>query len=204
MDAVHHEQWLQTTWVEWDFDGRQQHLWDKERHFARVRWKNNEVLLNLHSLGGIAKVNGHLVMGSERQDLIAAAWAHWANDSFWLNPISKLFDEGTRRGLVSLEEGRQGLMVTYDSGGVTPGDSYLWMFDENFRPTAWKMWVGILPIGGLETSWEDWIESETGALFATKHQIKVLRLEITGIKTGQSWQNLNYKTDPFEELVANL
>jgi hypothetical protein len=29
--------------------------------------------------------------------------------------------------------------------------------DENYVPSAWREWVSIVPIGGFETSWEDYI-----------------------------------------------
>jgi hypothetical protein len=31
----------------------------------------------------------------------------------------------------------------------------LYLVDENYIPKAWRMWVSIIPVGGIETSWED-------------------------------------------------
>ena len=33
-------------------------------------------------------------------------------------------------------------------GGVTPGDTYLWILDDSGRPVAWRVWVKILHIPG--------------------------------------------------------
>jgi hypothetical protein len=35
-----------------------------------------------------------------------------------------------------------------------PGDSYVWFVTKITK--AWRMWVSIIPVGGLETTWEDW------------------------------------------------
>jgi hypothetical protein len=72
--------------------------------------------------------------------------------------------------------------VTYTSGGSTPGDSYLWLLDNNFKPKAFKMWTSILPIDGIESSWTDWITTESGAQLPTFHKFLVFGLEITDIK----------------------
>jgi hypothetical protein len=42
----------------------------------------------------------------------------------------------------------------YASGGSTPGDSYMWSMKTIYQKLG--EWVSIIPVGGLETSWEDW------------------------------------------------
>ena len=106
----------------------------------------------------------------------------------------------TRGMLVDLEDGSKGLLIHYSSGGVTPGDSYLWILDENGRPVKWKMWVGILPIGGLEASWGEWKTMPTGWQVATQHEIGSYTLIISDLKAGNSWESIGFKEDPFAPL----
>lgn len=201
--AVDAEAWAQTGAVSWTFAGRNAHLWDKDRHLARVRWKDTEVLLDLTRRDGRATVKGEPVHGKEAEALFEDAWARWANDSFWLNPLVKLFDEGTARAIVPLEDGGQGLLLTYSSGGVTPGDSYLWIPGPDGRPTAWKMWVSIIPIGGVETSWDGWQQLSTGAWVATLHEGAVgPTLELTEVQGAASLAELTGGDDPFAPLFS--
>jgi hypothetical protein len=44
------------------------------------------------------------------------------------------------------------------------------------------MWVDILPINGLEATWENWIVTESGAQLPTFHKLVFLGLELTDIK----------------------
>jgi hypothetical protein len=90
-------------------------------------------------------------------------------------------------------------MVSYSSGGVTPGDSYLWILDENNRPVAWKMWVKIIPIGGVRSSWADWVQLPTGAWVATSHKTAFLTSKITNLEAGMSLTDLGMDKDPFAE-----
>ena len=199
MQAIGHENWEQTGAVRWRFRGKNDHLWDRKRHLARVRWDDVEVLINLSTRKGRATRAGTPVPAEELEPLLQKAWAYWANDSFWLNPVSKAFDDGTRRALVDLEDGRKGLLVSYESGGVTPGDAYLWILDENNQPVAWKMWVQIIPVGGLETSWEAWSELKTGVRVSSLHKTPLGDLRLDNIEAATTLAELE-PNDPFADL----
>jgi hypothetical protein len=72
--------------------------------------------------------------------------------------------------------------VTYKSGGSTPGDSYLWQLDEFGNPTSYKMWVKIIPIGGLEASWDEWKITQTSAKLPSNHTLLSMNLEISNLE----------------------
>ena len=109
-------------------------------------------------------------------------------------------DEGASRAVVELDNGEKGLLVTYGAGGVTPGDSYLWLFDEKGLPKAWQMWVNIIPVGGVKATWEDWTQLYLGNKIALSHKIGPLNVKISGLKAGASYQTLGFSTDPFYRL----
>ena len=160
--------WDKTGGVRFDFRGARSFLWDKKRDFVDVKKGDVEVLLDLWDHGGFVQRAGADVTGPERDKLLADAWGWFCNDTFWLNPLVKLFDAGTARELVTLD-GARGLKVTYGAGGVTPGDTYVWLVDDDGRPRAVRMWVSVLPAKGLEFSWEGWVTLATGAKVASKH-----------------------------------
>ena len=112
---------------------------------------------------------------------------------------SKIFDDGTSRKIVEMEDGSKALLITYSSGGATPGDSYLWILDENNLPKAWKLWVSIIPWGGLEFSWEEWQTLETGVKVSTKHHSFVRDVNLSDIKAAENLSDL-MEEDPFAEL----
>jgi hypothetical protein len=199
--AVKLDAWDAMEAIRWDFGGRQQHLWDKRRNLIRVRWKDIEVLRPLDTAKGIVKVDGKPVEGEREAELLKAAYAHWANDSFWLNPIGKLFDEGVTRGLAKNGDGETGLLITYSSGGVTPGDAYLWLVDANHRPTAWQMWVSIIPVGGVKATWSEWVDV-AGAQISTAHDIGPLPLALTDV-VGGALSDVAPGGDPFAALTAS-
>lgn len=199
--AVNADAWRNDTGaVWWNFRDRNVHLWDRKRGFVRVRWGDNEVLLDLSTKSGVARVGGQVVSGAKAKALLDDAYGRWANDSFWLNPVVKLFDPGTQRALVQLEDGSNALLITYGAGGVTPGDSYLWKVGPDGLPTAWKMWVDIIPIGGLEVSWERWKNLSTGAKVATLHQ-GLFTLELKDVIGAREVAAVE-PDDPFAPLVG--
>lgn len=197
--AVDKGAWARTGAVRFTFAGRNHHLWDRRRGLARVRSGDSEVLLDTGKAQGRAYLRGIEAQGGERDRLVKKAYAAWINDTFWLNPLAKLFDDGTERLLVE-EGGARALLLQYRSGGLTPGDGYLWLLGDGGRPRAWRMWVSIIPIGGLEASWEGWTKLPTGAWIATKHRLAGLSVELTDLAGAATLAELEPGPDPFARL----
>ena len=202
--VINKEAWARTGAVRWYFGGRNRHVWDRTRMLSRVEWGGDKrVLLNLTTKNGLAFVGDKQVSGSQEQKLLAKAYAHWINDSFWLNPLVKLFDDGVERKLVQEPDGTQALLITYGGGGLTPGDAYLWLLDGNGRPRAWRMWVSILPIKGIESSWAGWIALPTGAWVASEHRTPLFPLRLSDIAGASTLAELEPGADPFAALVQS-
>ena len=195
LDALNYEAFKKTRYLRWDFGGRQQYFFDKEANKAIISWKANKVLMQLDTQEGTAYKEGKEVSGEAKAKLLAAAWKHWCNDSFWMFAPFKVFDPGTTRKIVKDKDGREGLMVEYVTGGVTPGDGYLWLLDDNYRPTGYKMWTGIIPVKGMYASWEDYKTYE-GAQYATKHKLG-FTLEMEDFLAGNDLSAFGYNSDPF-------
>ena len=202
MQAVNKSAWDSTHFVSWKSPAGNTFVWDKTRNFVQVEWRNNKVLLDIYKQSGKAWTNQTAVTDVEAsQKLIQSAYKFFVNDAFWLNPIAKFYDEGVERSIVTLADGREGLLVAYTTGGVTPGDAYLWLSDANGVPTAWQMWVGIVPIGGLEFSWEDWLTLPTGAKVSMLHKTKWgLAIPQMNVKAAENLEGLGVKADLFSSL----
>ncbi len=199
LNAIDKTAWDTTTYVQWNFMGMHSFLWDKKRHFVKVNWDDNEVLLDTKKVAGKAFQDGIEQIGPAADELIQNAWSFFCNDSFWLNAPAKAFDPGTERSIVTQEDGNEALLVTYASGGVTPGDSYLWVLDENGLPKSWKMWVKIIPIGGTEATWEKYTTLSTGAKISTLHN-GLIELNITDLKGATDLAGMGLTEDPFTGL----
>ncbi len=202
LQAVDKPAWDTTTWVRWTFAGRNSYIWDRKRHLVEISWGGgNKALLSPDQNKGQAFVDGLPVEGDKEEQLVKTAMWLFFNDSFWLLAPTKAFDPGTERQLVDLkEEHSKGLLVTYTSGGATPGDSYLWILDENGLPSAFKMWVNIIPVGGLKASWENWQTLPSGAKYAASHLLLGgYDVQITNVKSGSTWEQLDLDEDPFAE-----
>ena len=182
LKSLNQDAYLSTGVIDFSFSGHH-YAWNKAENIVEVRWASHRVLLELDDLSSSVVYNDQAQILEERPDLIDQAAAYFYNDSYWLVAPFKVFDPGVERRLVLLEDENDALLVTHSSGGVTPGDSYLWLLDENARPIAFKMWVSVLPIGGLKVTWEDYVQTETGAYFATRHQMGPLTIRIRDLKT---------------------
>ncbi|QCX00002.1 hypothetical protein FGM00_07770 [Aggregatimonas sangjinii] len=182
--AINNEQYQKTRFLEWSYvGGRHQYKWDKENGKVTVSWNDFKVLLNLYMPDKSAVFeNGVEIIGDNRSELIETAISYFNNDSFWLVAPFKVFDKGTSRSLVALEDGSNGLLVTYSEGGTTPGDAYLWKLNDSGFPISYQMWVKIIPIGGLEATWDDWKIMENGLFLPTSHELGPITLSMGEVR----------------------
>lgn len=182
LQSLDYEAYQNTNYIEWTFKKRHHYNWKKNEATCMVYWEDYKIDLNLKDTSkSKAYIHNFEVGGEQAIILIAKATKFFNNDSFWLVAPYKVFDEGTTRSIVTLKNGKSALLVTYESGGSTPGDSYLWHLNDDGKPISFQMWVDILPIDGLEASWSDWTTTESGAQLPTFHKMLVLGLEITDL-----------------------
>jgi hypothetical protein len=196
--AIDIEAWQAIPLVAWSFRNENHYVWDKNLHVSQVKWKDYEAVINLDTQEGEVYQNGNKLSGDEAKEALDQAYASWCNDSFWLNAPAKIRDGGTVRSLVLLDDGTEALLVQYLDGGVTPGDAYLWVTDENGLPRYYRMWVSIIPVGGLKATWENWQEYE-GTMIAGQHKIGPARIDVANIRTGSSAQDFNLPADYFSK-----
>src|SRR5258706_10141939 len=202
--AVGVDGWARTGAVRWTFRGKFHHLWGRARSFDRVRWGRNEVLLDISRQAGRAFRDGaELTDAAEIKRLVDKAYAAWINDSFWLNPIPKFFDDGVTRERLELD-GRAALLIHYGKGGLTPGDRYLWLLGDGNRPRAWRLYVSVLPVKGLQATWDGWVTLPTGAQISTVHRILGLPgVRMDDVAGAATLAELEPGADPFAALTVS-
>lgn len=198
LNSLNKPAWDSLKYLKWEFMRGQKYLWDKQNNAVVVEWNDNKVILDLDQIDGVAFKGGQKITGEEKNASIQKAWSIWCNDSFWMFAPYKIFDPGTKREIVKTADGEKGLMVTYESGGVTPGDSYLWLLDDNNIPTGFKMWTSIIPVKGIYISWENWKTIDGGAKLAISHKSPLLSFDMKGVQEGDSPSDLGFSNDIFK------
>lgn len=81
-----------------------------------------------------------------------------------------------------MDDGSDALLITYTTGGSTPGDSYLWLLNDDGFPNAFKMWVDIIPIGGINATWDDWLVTESGVFLPKSHKVGPMTLNMGDVE----------------------
>ena len=201
--AVNLKAWYQIPAISFEFIGKNKHLWDKKRGLSRIVFgkekDQTELLFHISSKRGIAFHNGVRLQGEEELAAVKDGYSRWANDTFWLNPITKLRDKGVTLSVA--QDDPKALIVAFSSGGVTPGDTYQFHIGDDGKPESFNMWVSVIPIKGVSLSWKDWQEVG-GAWVASTHRFAFgVPVKITDIKAGQSAAELNNGVDPFARLL---
>ena len=175
LNVINNEAFENTEILEWSFRDVHFYKWYKQENIVEVSWDSNKVILHTNDSS-----KSEVFVASkkvENKELLKKATALFNNDSFWLLAPYKIFDAGTERRIVSYD-GKDALLITYTSGGTTPGDSYLWILDENYVPTSFKMWVSIIPIGGISGTWSDWKNTAAGIKLPTEHTLSIFGMKI--------------------------
>ena len=176
LNALNYEAYENTEKIAWNFRNDHFYKWNKQENVVAISWANYKVILHTNN-----QKKTEVFIDDKRvenTEIIKKATDFYNNDSFWLVAPYKVFDTGTERRIVKYE-GKDALLITYTSGGSTPGDSYLWILNENHLPTSFKMWTNIIPIGGLSATWSDWKNTESGIKLPTKHRLSLFGLEIS-------------------------
>lgn len=161
--------------IKWSFRNEHHYTWHKQENIVHISWAQYKVTLHTKDPEkSEVYIDGNLTGNKE---LITQAQDFFNNDSFWLVAPYKVFDPGTERRLVKYN-GKDALLITYTSGGSTPGDSYLWILDDNYLPRSFKMWVSIIPMGGVSATWSDLKNTESGIKLPKSHTFSLFGLQL--------------------------
>lgn len=165
--SLNYEGYKRLEEISWTFRGKNKYVWNKKERTVLAEFNEAIVLLNF------ATDQHEIVKSNElpKDELIQAAISNFYNDSFWMAAPFKVRAKSAVRQYVETGDG-PGILVTYGSGGVTPGDSYLWVLDENYRPKYWRFWTQRVPLQGMKFKWKGW-RQEKGIWFSTKHKGQV-------------------------------
>ncbi len=176
LEALNYDAYENLDVLEWSFRRKHFYKWYKKEHIVAVSWDNNKVILHTNEQEKSEVFINNIKI--ENKEVLSNAIAFFNNDSFWLVAPYKVFDAGTERRIVNYKN-KDALLITYRSGGTTPGDSYLWILNEKFLPTSYKMWTSIIPIGGISATWSDWKNTEAGIKLPTQHKLSLFGVEIS-------------------------
>lgn len=182
--------------------GGRAHFADLRRGFTEVAFakSSNQYLVQYVKDGrGIVYKNRKLVSGQEAQDVIQQAIKFSINDMYWLNPFVQMRAPGAVRKIT--EDGQ--LVIHYPEGGITPGDTYVIHSGPDGLPDHWKLWVSVLPLKGMQFTFEDWREISPGVRVSLMHRSFFKDVEMREVRAFSSYPDPENK-DRFAELVEMI
>ena len=168
LKTIKHEAYKNTRYIDWSFGGRRAYKWDKKEHIIEVSWGNTRVILHPNNLEKSTVFIDNIETTEDIEKVVKRAESSFNNDSFWLVAPHKLFEDGIIRTVVQVE-GRDALKVKYTTGGSTPGDSYIWVLNDEFLPIKYLMNVPSMKMNQVPATWEEWFTTASGTLFPKNH-----------------------------------
>ena len=176
--AADYDKWQNTAAVTFVFRGDDRVFWDKKRKLIEVQFKKNTVQFS-EITGKSLCLEGERRLLDECGELTQAAVKRFYNHTFWLNPVFHIQSPGTERALVENDK----LLVSFKSGGSTPGDAYLFTADEEGKVADMRMWVSILTIKGMRAVFSDYRTTETGVRIAHHHKLSgIVSVDLSEVK----------------------
>jgi hypothetical protein len=163
------DKWQATAAVSFTFRGGDKIFWDRKRKLTEVVIRKKLVQFSEVSGKSVCFEEERRVF-DECSEMTETAIKRFYNHTFWLNPAFHISSPGAERALVSENQ----LLVSFKSGGSTPGDSYLFTLDEEGKIAEMRMWVSILPIKGARAVFSNYVKTQTGVRVALNHEVASL------------------------------
>ncbi len=194
--AADYEKWKATSAVTFVFRGDDRVFWDKKRKLVEIQFKKNLVQFS-EVTGKSICFEGERRVTDECGELTAAAVKRFYNHTYWLNPAFHIDTPNAVRAIA--EENK--LLVTFKSGGATPGDSYLFTTDEEGKLSEMRMWVSTLPLKGARATFSNYQKTSTGVRVALDHKVASLaNVNLTELQMFATYPEAG-KVDRFQGLL---
>lgn len=175
-----YEKWQNNTAaVSFNYREREDIFWDKKRGLAEVTFKKNRIQFRTDNYQSLCFSEEKPVDGEACSELTATAIKKFVNDTYWLNPAFHIKSPGAKWKTVEDTK----LMVQYESGGVTPGDAYIFTLDDEGKIINMQTWASTIFIKGTHIPFSGYITTETGVPIATNHTVlKVVSVDLAHVK----------------------
>lgn len=198
LKAADYDAWQQIAAVTFIFRGDDRVFWDKKRKLVEVTFGKNLVQFSEVTGKSVCFEKERRVM-DDCESLTQKAVKRFYNHTFWINPAFHVMAPGTTRAIVT-DEGEK-LLVSYASGGATPGDSYLFTLDDEGKIANMRMWVSILPVKGITAKFDDYRAVEKGIRIAHHHKVGgVSNVDLSEVKLYVAYPEPG-ATDRFQGLL---
>lgn len=138
--------WDNTRFIEWNFFGRRDLLWDKEIGAVRITSPGDSMvyLVNLNDKSGrVFKDKTEITDPDDLKNKLERGYSIWVNDSYWLCMPFKLKDSGVTLNYLRTDTTLLGvpsdvLGMRFENVGVTPQNRYeVWVDKSDHLIKQW-------------------------------------------------------------------